>query len=500
MPMTNLPDFFVLQAEGGGPFLRVVDQASGLMKFDETDVWSPRAKFAIERSKTQDLLHMNYVHIRSCFNNKYWKVKWVAARGQPDMIYASADEPNEEEKSKECTGFRPLSSDIPVRLPGFRLCWISQYFYLEKNADNGNLCLSQSAGHTFPTIDWRTLLVLPSQVSFRLQVVGPDAKDYGNGGKYLCSSRVDGEPCLRFEPGVDPADTMAAYELIPTADGNYSIKDLTFGKFWRVTNFNIVADAEERDLVHDNNTKFSPVKVSENAIALRSVGGNSFVGPAYPSPAERLCVGYPTVTTKTRLIVEERVLKKEIANVTYRLSESKIYNEEVQEASHSFATNNSPDKETTVTLTYSLTDSKSNNWSNSESLTLGTKVEFKTAAIPIIAKNKVELSADFTYTHDFGSTETVETKREGSYTVVVPPLTTMKLSLMFTKALCDVPYSYTQSDSLYDGTLVSVEKDDGIYNGIMSFDFYFESIRTNLKEDGTAVEPAERSITRTYLV
>ncbi|KAI3688283.1 hypothetical protein L1987_81994 [Smallanthus sonchifolius] len=181
----------------------------------------------------------------------------------------------------------------------------------------------------------------------------------------------------------------------------------------------------------------------------------------------------------TRLIVEERVLKRTISDVRYRLSDSRIYQDEILEADHAYTGNESPDKDSTTTLTLKMSKSRTTSWNNSVSVKVGVKLEFETSIVPLIEKGKVEVSTEIGYAHEWGGSTTTTTEREVSYAVVVPPLTKMKVSLMCTKGACVVPFSYKQRDLLPGGRTTTTIKDDGIYSGINSYNFYCKSSKVD---------------------
>ncbi|XP_076891983.1 uncharacterized protein LOC143543579 [Bidens hawaiensis] len=321
------------------------------------------------------------------------------------------------------------------------------------SSDNGLTMVSGSAT-LFPTIDWETLVILPSHVAFRSKELD---------GNYLCSRVIERHYNYhKFVSGLDVGDPLVAHELFPTPDGNYRIKDLHFGKFWRRSPNWIWADAEDTD--NSNDTLFSFVKTSDNVFSLRNLGNNNFCG-GLTTEGKKNCLNarYPTMSRQTKLVVEECVLERHILDVRYRLVHSRIYQEEIQEVSHAYATNDSMDKPTTVTLSYSSTDSKTSNWKNSMSYTFGVSVNFEISIVPTIVKGEIEVSGEYECTREWGVAKTTERKREESYAVVVPPLTTMKVTLMCTKAACDVPFSYRQRDLLPNGEWVTTSKDDGIY-------------------------------------
>ncbi|KAI3822922.1 hypothetical protein L1987_10523 [Smallanthus sonchifolius] len=452
MAMTLLPRFFVMRATSQGPYLGVQEnpppiRPSGFLVFDEKQIWSPRVKFAVEQSETGD---GTLVHIRSCYNNKYWVAHDILRQV---WIGASADKPLEDQTDPACTLFRASPSTISGT-PGFQLLSIGRSMHvLRDESIPGGLTLSPFPGSTIPTVDWENR--------------------YYN--------------YHRFKSGLDIGDPLVAHELFPTPDGNYRIKNLHFGKFWRRSPNWIWADAQDNN--NSNDTLFSFVKISDGVIALHNLGNNNFCG-GLTTEGKTNCLNaqYPTMSRQTRLMVEERVLQRDISDVRYRLSDSRIYQEEIQEVSHAFATNDSSDKENTVTLTYSTSDSRTTTWTNSVSVTLGVSVTFKTTIIPVIKKGEVQASIEFGYTHEWGVTETIEHTREASYAVVVPPLTTMKVTLMCTRAVCDVPFSYTQRDLLTNGERVTTIKDDGIFTGINSYNFYFQSSKVVEDDQGRIYE------------
>ncbi|XP_071740200.1 uncharacterized protein [Rutidosis leptorrhynchoides] len=479
MAMTLLPRFFVL--ESGGRYLSLTENQSsasvpsGFLKFDEEQIWSPRVKFEVERAKSVGVQEM--VHIRSCYNNKYWEVL-PAAANSTRVISASGEKPEEDRSKESCTLFKihsALTSNTAVRLQ-----------FVQNGMDAGRLLpnsvynvtihggmtvsdefTNNGLSKEFNVTNWETLVILPKEVSFKSEELD---------GNYLCSRILDRRyPYQRFESGLDVGDPLVAKELFPTPNGNYRIKDMHFGKFWRLGGNWIWADAEE-DSSNNNDTLFSIVKISDTVMGLRNLGNNRFCG-AVTKEGKTDCLNadYPTISRQTRLMIEERVLHREISDIKYRLSDSRIYQDEIQEVAHAFANNNSPTDNDTITLNYKITESRTSHWTNSVSTSVGVAVSFEVSIIPIIAKGEVEVTTEFSYSHEWGVSKTTEITKEVSYVVTVPPFKTIKVTLMATKAACDVPFSYTQTDLLTTGERVLITKDDGVYTGINSYNFNFSS-------------------------
>jgi hypothetical protein len=439
---------------------------SGLMRTEENQIWSPRVKFEAETSKTGGT---GLVHIRCCYNNKYWVVREM---NRIPWVVASANKPEEDQTKPECTLFRYRSS-TSQGTSGFVLQSVtraSNMYVTHLNGAAGGLQLTYNQSPIFPTFNWASLVILPTQVSFRSEVVN-------DGDNYLCSRVIDRwYNYHRFETDVDIGNQVVAHDLFPTANGNYRIRNLHFGKFWRGVPNWIWADAEANN--NSNEVLFSFVKIDEKHIALRSLGNNRYCVPD-SREGKRDCLRAETtnIEQRARLMVHERILQRQISGVRYRLSDSRIYGEQLQEVSHAFATNDSPDKESSVTLTYSTTESRTTTWNNSYSVTVGGSVSMEVSFVPFVASGEVTLFAEHSFTHEWGKEQTREEKRESSYTVPVPPLSTMKVTLMCTNAKCDVPFSYKQRDLQTNGQWTEITKDDGIYTGLNSFNFYFQATK-----------------------
>nr|XP_043614603.1 uncharacterized protein LOC122586683 [Erigeron canadensis] len=487
-----IPSFFVL--ESGGKYLSVAENnsknnlPSGFVKFNEENIWSPRTKFAAEPAETGED-GAKLVHIRSCYNNKYLATQQI---GNNLWIVAFAKKPEEDRTKASCTLFEPhyslLSSDDQQTTTSVCLRHVQSQASATHSlsadddgdaAQEGLLISSGSAGSGFRAIDSKSLIVLPTLVAFKTS----DAK-----GKFVCSRRLRsiaiqrGWPYLRFEDDLDIADEKVAKQLFPTAQGYYRVKDLYFDKFWRRSkpswngaNPNwIWGDGESNNT--SNETLFSVVRVDDNVIALRNMENNNFCGPL-SAEGESNCLNanFPNLTSQAMLMIQETVLLRTISGITYRLSDVRIYGEQMIECDTAFATNNLPDHSANITLNFSFTDSRTTSWENSVSFSYGVMTEFKTDRIPFIGSGGVEISTEFSHSHSWGGSETETIERGATYSVPVPARSTVKVTMLCNRALCDVPFYYTQTDLLPSGERVTTINDDGIFTGMNSYNFHFKS-------------------------
>ncbi|XP_050387261.1 uncharacterized protein LOC126803507 [Argentina anserina] len=463
--MAWLPRLVVLKSLTKHKFLGLAEDVPnapvGWMSCNVEHAVSPRAKFEVEIAKTGNGL----VHIRCCYNNKFW-VTNRTGRDDTVWIVASADKPEEDQSKSSCTLFKLYAAGrtqvrfFHVQIK--RVTVLSNRTPAFENAFN----LEASGGHVFEFVDWETLVILPQRVAF---------KSFED-GSYLCSRWIEKHPYQRFESNKDVADPLVAKELFVTADGSLRIKDGHYSKFWRRSPNWIWADAEDEDKSDD--TLFWPIRIQDNVIALRNLGNNNFCGGLTTEyKTNCLNAAYPNISKQSKLVVEELVLSRNIYNINYRLSDSRIYHENLIEMDTALAANDSPNRDSTISLRFAVNDSRTRSWNNSVSLTLGVKTSLEVSTVPLILDGKITLSAETstTTTSQWGQSTTVEHNREANYAVVVPPLSKVKVSLIASRATCDVPFSYTQRDVLTDGRSVTKTMDDGIFTGINAFKFDYQN-------------------------
>ncbi|KAL6337935.1 hypothetical protein AAG906_005400 [Vitis piasezkii] len=108
----------------------------------------------------------------------------------------------------------------------------------------------------------------------------------------------------------------------------------------------------------------------------------------------------------------------------------------------------------------SYTETKSRTWNGSVSLKLGVQITIE-SGIPFIADGKLEISFEFS----------VETE----YNVTVPEMTRVTVSMIETQGSCDVPFYYSQRDTLTNGKNAIYNMDDGVYNGVNCFNVKYQT-------------------------
>ncbi|KAI8541190.1 hypothetical protein RHMOL_Rhmol08G0042400 [Rhododendron molle] len=408
-----LPRFVTIQSSfSNKTYLRYVHEDGELHQYLQAsgvEIVSPYAKFEIERPKNDT---NGFVHIRSCYNNKYWVL--AGSGGYPHYIIAAADEPNEDQSDWSCTLFEPIR--VADGTFHFRHGQLGRYLSVQNLSAAKQDCLrainstSVPGGllHVFSVGDWASLLILPKHIALK-----------GDNDLYLSARTIQRYPYLQFASS-DHGDPTVGNEVFITKDGSIRIKNNHFGKFWRRSPNWIWADSD--DTTTDNSdTLFSAVKVGDNVIALRNLGNSNFC-KRLTTEGKTNCLNaaVTTISQEARLVVEELVISRKIDFVNFRLLDARIYNQNIITMATKSATNDTQESNT-ATLSLVRRETKSNTWNASISLTLGVTTTI-TTGIPFIAEGKIEVSTEFTSEYQWGRTVTTETEVGSEYTITVPPM------------------------------------------------------------------------------
>ncbi|KAE8678331.1 hypothetical protein F3Y22_tig00111427pilonHSYRG00492 [Hibiscus syriacus] len=461
---SNLPRFIVIESVdkiGYLTYIREGGKADGYLRFMEPQVTSPYAKFEVESSKTRGL-----VHIRSCQNNKYWQRTYLPSVPSGPWIVTTSKEKEEDESKESCTLFKFVSVDTAMNT--FRImhiqsgCYVWSWRLEDPKFDHGLMSNNKEFGRQradeFTIIDWSLLLILPRYVAFK-----------GDNDMYMYLYR-NNFPCFAQ---TDVGESTVACEIVPANDGNIRIKSPETGKFYRCDSKWIWADTD--DTTADNmETLFRPVKLGDDKIALISLRNNNFCKRlSEGSTGNGVAAVVHSVTKEAQITVEEHILSRQIYDVKYDLDNARVYNETVIVVDQNSASNFT-EKESSMDVKLVNKDAKSSSWKTDFSLTLGMKASMD-ISVPLIFEGSIEMSAEVKTGIELGKVFESSTEVEVLHKVVVPPMSKVTVDLIATKGMCDVPFTYMQRDTLYDGSSVLTEVQGGTYYGSNYYRKKFEA-------------------------
>ncbi|PQM36356.1 uncharacterized protein Pyn_38100 [Prunus yedoensis var. nudiflora] len=512
----TLPRFVVVKSNHNKKYLRYLkkedgeeDVPSGFLKFTGEEAGSHYAKYEVEMAKSTE--NKGFVHIRCCYNNKYW----VSVNGMDKfegdvLIVAGADEPEEDQSKPSCTLFEPVYVD-PIddedddnkpddkaeddleedsQVVQFRHVQLGRYTCLHNDSDALVLFGGSNSTTDDPNnlesrdvctvVNWESLVILPKHVVFKGDddnyITAQMSEHYGDDD--------DGDgPHLMFH-GNDINDPGVANEIFMNADGTLQIKNIFFERYWRLAKEEWIWADAFNPTARDKNYKdtlYKAIKLSDKAIALINVGNNNYC-KRYASGICALSANVPNLSIFSHLKVEEPVKSRTIYNVKYRLDHARIYNYQTDFEIATAEAVNFTQETTTVTLKLLYKRLSSCSWNDINRIySMKLKTTIEAPGVPRITThegglNKVEISDGFKGDIQWGETEAYQTEVETVCVVDVPAKSELKVRLLATTASCDVPFSYSRHDTRTNGQVhVTNDLDDGFYSGINAFNFKYNT-------------------------
>ncbi|XP_026379541.1 natterin-1-like [Papaver somniferum] len=271
------------------------------------------------------------------------------------------------------------------------------------------------------------------------------------------------------------------YEVFPSRDGGICLKSIQYGKYWRLDDNSSWVFANGYPMDHHINTVFIPTQRDDNTIALRSLANNSFCARRTAgSKANCLATLFTYVDGYAPMVIEEPVLSRTIDDVIYHLTDARIYDDHILAPSTEESARNIKPYPDTAKLILKSTETHTREWTASVSLKIGLKVSIS-AGVPLVMGGSIETSYEFNSSYQWGESKEEKTEVGAEFTVTVPPMSSVKVSLMATRASCDIPFSYTQRDVLTNGTVKVYYKSDGLFKGSNSYNYRYESVQIDLE-------------------
>ncbi|KAK5841257.1 uncharacterized protein LOC108475101 [Gossypium arboreum] len=464
----TLPRFIVLKAPDAENYLRYKPRNGtykGYAEFTATTVVSANAKFEVEFAKN------GLVHIRSCTKNKYLKRTHTGGPNEGYWITITADQPEEDQSKESCTLFEPILEDslhgnyrfVHVQSGHYLCLWPLATSELHRGVLANHNRVADNQNDIFKVIDWESLVILPRYVAFK-----------GNNNKFLRLTEVGDQPSLEFS-GKDVGGDSVTMKVVHRKNGDIRIKTVSSDRVWRSSPNRVLLDSDETK-GDDQNTHFRAFKVDSKTIALRNVGNRLFCNCKRDINRETtdiLAATDPSITKETYLRVLEPVLSRTIYNFRYNTKNARIYKEKVLVVAQNSATNRTTQASTLdVKLSYSMTNTST--WLAHFTLGLETKATFQ-VGVPFIGETGVEISLEYETGIEWGKTKTMTTDMTVTHQVRVPPMTKVTVYLKMTNGTCDVPFVFTQKDTLHNGTFVTTDVLGNSFTGTNYYNIQYDS-------------------------
>jgi hypothetical protein len=276
---------------------------------------------------------------------------------------------------------------------------------------------------------------------------------------------------LRFQKK-EIKDARAIFTTFGNVDGTVRIQSST-GGFWRRDSDDLISYPLVQQDENDPDSLFEVV-TRDGFIALRNLGNNKFCRSVGGISGNVLCACDDSISQWAKLKPEVPVKESEISDVKFHLDEARIYNKKPTNVV-TYIRSNDTSGEVKATFTFAKKMEMATSWSKSGSLKIGVKAKFTSGDMtPIIGGAHVTVSTETTVS--LANTTSEKNVDEATITEEynIPPRSRVAGKLVATRAYCDVPFSYKQTDVLTTGEEVTTIHDDGIYTVANNYNFHIE--------------------------
>lgn len=337
------------------------------------------------------------------------------------------------------------------------------------NADESSMC------DVCTVIDWGSLVIFPKHVAFK-----------GDNGAFLSSDWRGWNANLEYE-GEDFRGAQVAHEIFTNPDGSIRIKSDNLGKFWCRRPGDPDWILPDSDDPTRNDTLFQPIKIDDNEFALRNMGNFNICKRYTLGCMVGFTANVPNIPIFAHLRIEEVVRSRIVYNVSYRLMQARIYDYQNEIEIATGEAVNLTQETTGMTFKLPYKNTKSVSWNDARTLSMksgGVKTTMQ-AGVPMIGEDgKLAISSSGfncgSTIIKWGEVETWETAVQNVCKVVVPAMTTVKVSLIANRASYEVPFNYSRRDTRTNGQISNNDMDDGIYTGFNFFNFNYNIKQKNL--------------------
>jgi hypothetical protein len=228
-------------------------------------------------------------------------------------------------------------------------------------------------------------------------------------------------------------------------------------------------EAVKREI--DIHCQFQVFQGKENEIYLKADNGY-FLSRIHRNSVEYVEAAKAVLDSHCLLIVGEPLLKKEILNIDYKLNEAEIEELDALVCLNTTIKNEGV-ADVTQTLQYTYSKSEVGTWNNSAGIEIGVSTTFK-AGVPFF-EGSIQISANASYTHEWGGSSGTEKNISSSTQVVVPSKTTGKAKVLIRRAIIDIPFTYKVRRTFLNGIVEEQTIKTGKYRNVES---YFVDVQT----------------------
>ncbi|TBU44121.1 hypothetical protein BD309DRAFT_959059 [Dichomitus squalens] len=167
---------------------------------------------------------------------------------------------------------------------------------------------------------------------------------------------------------------------------------------------------------------------------------------------------------ENKIKVESAALKTEVYDVKYNVDDADFIELQPTIAIEKVLENNTG-SEGSESVEYTYTKSEEGTWNNVAGIELGQSFTFK-AEVPFIASTEIGISFTESYQHEWGGSTIKSDLVKTTTTITVPAHTKIKLTVLIYKTQLNIPFTYSERVTLYDGKVIENKNKKGVYYNV----------------------------------
>ncbi|XP_010682467.2 uncharacterized protein LOC104897305 [Beta vulgaris subsp. vulgaris] len=298
----------------------------------------------------------------------------------------------------------------------------------------------------------------------------------GDNGRYLKSAPDSNNNPTNMFIANDKMDATV-FEVVPLSDGSVGIRSTFYNRFLA----SVVGQGTDIHGIHttvaqledDWRSRFWPVKLGRGTdtrlIGLR-LFQNRMVGSRCRNFGPTLGASNGPATKSAGFELEEAVSQRQIYGVTYHMDQAKISDHEPLTSVTKDVMNWSKTPQKGV-LSFSHTERESHSWGSTDSWKISASVGMS-VRIPFVKSTDITTEAYYSGAYEWGEEQETAKEIGTQLEVEVPPMSMVQATMIVQKGKLEVPFSYGQRDTLYNGYTSLTNLPDGLFTSVNTYVTY----------------------------
>ncbi|KMT07585.1 hypothetical protein BVRB_6g147170 [Beta vulgaris subsp. vulgaris] len=296
----------------------------------------------------------------------------------------------------------------------------------------------------------------------------------GDNGRYLKSAPDSNNNPTNMFSANDKMDATV-FEVVPLSDGSVGIRSTFYNRFLAAISEGPIHGIHTTvaQLEDDWRSRFWPVKLGRGTDT-RLIGLRLFQNRIWALRCRNAGTTLGTLngpaTKNTGFELEEAVSQRQIYGVAYHMDQAIISDHKPLTSVTKDVKNWSKTPQKGV-LSFSHTERESHSWGSTDSWKISASVGMS-VRIPFVGGTDITTEAYYSGAYEWGEEQETAKEIGTQLEVEVPPMSMVQATMIVQKGKLEVPFSYGQRDTLYNGYTSLTNLPDGLFSSVNTYVTY----------------------------